>query len=305
MLTRFLIDERGTFDACIASHVIEHTPDLISFLNSMEVLLKENGVVALAVPDKRYCFDYFRPLTTTGQVLHAHMEARSRHAPPLAFDFAAYMCREWWQHSLGAASLEGAALLHSLDMARGLSQQVQDSEDYVDVHAWCFVPASFELILFELAMLGETDLRVERTTPAEGCEFLCWLRRGGKAVVAAMSEAEKADVRLALLKRTMLETRAQVDWLLAGEPDLANVSQPAALSETDLAFRPVATAPPPQPMKPADKIDSKSSAATTDPARATARFVDWMPAVMNAARISMGIGVLMSPDCRAQVSTAI
>ena len=215
------IDERGTFDACIASHVIEHTPDLISFLNSMEVLLNENGVVALAVPDKRYCFDYFRPLTTTGQVLHAHMEARSRHAPPLAFDFAAYTIENGGSIAWGQHPTKGLRFLHSLETARGLSRQVRDSEDYVDLHAWCFVPASFELILLELAMLGETDLRVERTTPAQGCEFLCWLRRGGKAVVAAMSEAEKADIRLALLKRIMLETRAQVDWLLAGEPGLA------------------------------------------------------------------------------------
>ncbi|MBV8739531.1 MAG: glycosyltransferase, partial [Alphaproteobacteria bacterium] len=282
------VDERGTFDACIASHVIEHTPDLISFLNSIEVLLKEDGVVALAVPDKRYCFDYFRPLTTTGQVLYAHMEARSRHSPQLTFDFAAYRVENGGSVAWGQHPSKELRFLHSLDMARGLSQQVQDSEDYVDVHAWCFVPASFELILFELAMLGETDLRVERTTPAQGCEFLCWLRRGGKAVVAAMSEAEKADVRLALLKRIMLETRAQVDWLLAGEPDLANLSRPAALSETGPALSPVAPALSPQPTEPADKIDSNSIVAPTDPMRTIARFVDWMPAVENAARIFDG-----------------
>jgi hypothetical protein len=57
----------GTFDAFVASHVIEHTPDLIAFLNSAAVLLKVDGVVALAIPDKRYCFDYFQPLTTTGR----------------------------------------------------------------------------------------------------------------------------------------------------------------------------------------------------------------------------------------------
>ena len=113
-------------------------------------------------------------------------------------------------------------------------------------------------------MLGETDLRVERTTPAQGCEFLCWLRRGGKTVVSAMSEAEKADMRLALLKRIMLETRTQADWLLAGEPGLAKVSQPAPLSETDL-MRPVATAPSLQATEVADETESKSSAATTDP----------------------------------------
>ena len=61
-------DLHGTFDAFIASHVIEHTTDLVGFLDAAATLLTPSGVVVLAVPDKRYCFDYFRPLTTTGQV---------------------------------------------------------------------------------------------------------------------------------------------------------------------------------------------------------------------------------------------
>src|SRR5262245_58047344 len=43
----------GTFDALIASHVIEHAPDLLAFLGSIARLLKPQGVVALAIPDKR------------------------------------------------------------------------------------------------------------------------------------------------------------------------------------------------------------------------------------------------------------
>ena len=233
--------ERGTFDACIASHVIEHTPDLVSFLNSLEVLLKGDGIVALAIPDKRYCFDYFRPLTTTGQVVAAHMEERSQHGAALAFDYAAYSAESGGSIIWGQHPARRLRLVNSLETAQGLAHSVHDSEDYVDLHAWCFVPASFELILLELAMLGKTDLRVERITPADGCEFLCWLRRGGKAVVATLSEAEKADARLALLKRIMLEERAQVEWLLAGEPGLT-IALPALPAQlTDMAFRPAPT----------------------------------------------------------------
>ena len=45
----------GSFDALVASHVIEHTPDLIDFLDSATTLVKYDGVVVLAIPDKRYC----------------------------------------------------------------------------------------------------------------------------------------------------------------------------------------------------------------------------------------------------------
>jgi len=76
----------GTFDAFIASHVIEHTTDLIGFLDTAETLLCPSGIVILAIPDKRYCFDYFRPLTTTGEVLCASASRRSRHTRRIIFD---------------------------------------------------------------------------------------------------------------------------------------------------------------------------------------------------------------------------
>ena len=52
------IDER--FDLVLASHVLEHTTSLIDFLNECTPLLADNGVLALVVPDHRYCFDRFR-----------------------------------------------------------------------------------------------------------------------------------------------------------------------------------------------------------------------------------------------------
>ena len=84
------------------------------------------------------------------------------------------------------------------------------------MHAWQFIPASFELLLLELARLGETDWLVDRITPAMGCEFYVWLRRGGQAVAAALTAAEIDGRRLAFLKRTLLQTREQIDFLLAG-----------------------------------------------------------------------------------------
>lgn len=55
------------FDYCVASHVIEHIPDLITWLNEISSVLKVGGVACFAVPDKRYTFDYLRPLTTTAE----------------------------------------------------------------------------------------------------------------------------------------------------------------------------------------------------------------------------------------------
>lgn len=38
-------------------------------------------MLSLAVPDKRYCFDRFRPLTGLSQLVDAHLEPRAHHNP--------------------------------------------------------------------------------------------------------------------------------------------------------------------------------------------------------------------------------
>ena len=54
----------GTFDYIVSAHLIEHVPDLIGHINDCCEILNPDGVYSLAVPDKRFSFDYYRPLTT-------------------------------------------------------------------------------------------------------------------------------------------------------------------------------------------------------------------------------------------------
>lgn len=57
------------FDYIIANHVIEHAPDLIGFLMSLYSMLRDDGVLFLAIPDKKFTFDRFRPNTTLAHVI--------------------------------------------------------------------------------------------------------------------------------------------------------------------------------------------------------------------------------------------
>jgi hypothetical protein len=214
-------DQWGTFDAFIASHVIEHTPDFIDFLQSAEALCNKDGLVALAIPDKRYCFDFFQPITTTGQVLAAHAQHRSRHSARLGFDYFAYTVAAGENIGWGQHPLNSLRFVHHLAEARDIFQTIENRPDYVDIHAWRFTPSSFELLLLELAWLGILDWRAERITPSAGSEFYAWLRFGGKAEAAALSPTELAERRMGLLKQSLIEMRAQIEYLLAGEPELA------------------------------------------------------------------------------------
>ncbi|WP_146101520.1 class I SAM-dependent methyltransferase [Rhodopila globiformis] len=230
------LEQHGSFDAFLASHVIEHTPDLVAFLDAAATLLKPDGVVILAIPDKRYCFDYFQPLTTTGQLLEAHTSHRSRHTARLAFDHFAYAVANGGTIAWGQHPSQGIHLVHGLQDANHLFRTWESNSDYTDIHAWRFVPSSFELLMLELARLGETDWRVERIMPTRGCEFFAWLCRGAVAHAAALSPQEVDAQRIALLKRSLLETQAQIEWLLAGEPELAT-QQPTAMQRVATSWR--------------------------------------------------------------------
>jgi SAM-dependent methyltransferase len=67
-----LVGAEGPFDYVIASHVIEHVPDLVGWLNEVRAILRPQGILSLAIPDKRYCFDHYRPPTTVADALEAY-----------------------------------------------------------------------------------------------------------------------------------------------------------------------------------------------------------------------------------------
>ena len=89
-----IIGRPERYDFIFASHVIEHVTDIVRFLQDCETLLKPAGRLVLAVPDKRYCFDVLRPLTTVGQALQAYVEKRQRHPAGVLYDHFAYFCEK-------------------------------------------------------------------------------------------------------------------------------------------------------------------------------------------------------------------
>ena len=171
----------GTFDAIVACHVLEHIPDPISFFESLRILLTENGIVSLVLPDKRYTFDFLRPLTITSDLIVAHEEKRDRHSR------AAILSER-----LNAITSDGEHVwatwlpLRRVDYANVFDLAVaprpeQASGDYVDCHGSTFTPSSFDLIALELGALNLLDFRVEFRFRPWGCEFYRTLRVGAAA----------------------------------------------------------------------------------------------------------------------------
>lgn len=188
------IGQPGRYRYIVASHVIEHTPNLLGFLQDCERLLDPEGVLVLFVPDKRSSFDVLRPLTSTGDVLQAHLEGRTRHTAGRVFDEMAYNVLRGGALSWHANNRDPLAFFGQLNNAKALFEHVQRSSEYIDIHAWQFTPSSFRLITNDLFETGCLAVR-EHAFETEGLsgEFAVALaRQGGGPGVGRLELAERA-----------------------------------------------------------------------------------------------------------------
>ena len=62
-----------TFDYIIANHVLEHVPNTIGWLVTVSAMLNPAGVLFMALPDKKYTFDKFRPDTPFSHILTEYL----------------------------------------------------------------------------------------------------------------------------------------------------------------------------------------------------------------------------------------
>jgi SAM-dependent methyltransferase len=165
-----LVGAEQRYDWIIASHVIEHLPDLVSFFNGCERILRPGGVLSLIIPDKRYAFDYFRPVSTTGELLDAFEQRRTLPSAGSVFDHHAYAAKRGENIAWSADDPGELSLVHTFAEARQEWKQAHDG-DYTDVHIWRFTPVSFRLIVDDLFALGVTNLRICKVFDTVGCEF--------------------------------------------------------------------------------------------------------------------------------------
>jgi len=174
-----IIGKTNAYDYVVASHVIEHTPDMLGFLKECSSLLKQDGVLVLAVPDKRRCFDVFRPLSTTGSVLQAHVEKRKVHPPSVAFDHVAYFTELDGAGGWPEGKKGNLTMPHMLNFAAKVFDRSSNSNVYYDFHAWNFCPSSFRQIIQDLNSLNMLDLKEKAFQLTPGIEFFVTMSQSG------------------------------------------------------------------------------------------------------------------------------
>jgi SAM-dependent methyltransferase len=150
------IGTENKLDYVVASHVVEHVPDLISWLQEIHAVLKPEGSLRLAVPDKRYTFDYDRDPSKLCDALDAYIRKARAPLPRMILDFFLAARRvdlkEAWKGPLDVSKLER----HQTDEnALKMARLALETGSYHDVHCWVFTPVSFARLMVKL---GELEL---------------------------------------------------------------------------------------------------------------------------------------------------
>jgi hypothetical protein len=220
---RDLVGGPDRYDWIIASHVVEHLPDPLGFLHGCREVLRPEGVVSLIIPDKRYCFDHFRPHTTTGEILDAFEQRRSRPTAGSVFDFWVNCVTLEGRGSWSVNTVDGVfRSVFSFEEARNSWERAK--QGYEDAHIWCFSPASFRLILQDLRSLGLMGFDTIHEYETTGNEFFVTLGRG--------SADRRAVARLTLLDE--IESELGHTTAVEATADPPNGSLPAiALSPNE------------------------------------------------------------------------
>jgi SAM-dependent methyltransferase len=145
-------------DYVVASHVIEHAPDLITWLAEIRAILRPDGTLRLAIPDRRYSFDYLRPESRIHDVLDAYLRRARIPLPRMIVEHHGLLrhvnVSSAWDGTLDPTTLEPySTTRYGLELAR----DALENGTYHDVHCWIFTPLSFAEMCVQLTELDLLD----------------------------------------------------------------------------------------------------------------------------------------------------
>jgi SAM-dependent methyltransferase len=167
------------FDYAVASHVFEHLPNPVGWLRDVAALLAPSGVIALAVPDRRYTFDFFRRETTAAQLVAWDLEGLRKPSLTQLADHYFHVRRVETAAAWVAPPTGEAVPRHHDDdqVARILGRAVGGK--HVDCHCSVWTSDHFARVMPEVIRLRDLPLRIRwLDDPVPGTnEFLVHLER--------------------------------------------------------------------------------------------------------------------------------
>ena len=174
----------GMFRYIVSSHNFEHLPNPIRFLQGCSVALAPGGVLSMAVPDGRACFDHFRMPTRLSDWLSAFHRKLDQPSPETIFDFQAnvamYSGRGSLQTGCDITFDDPSGFQARNDLKSAYADYLERSrapQDYFDTHCTITFGTALENMLWDLRFLGLIELEVLEVTGTLGLEFFVHLRK--------------------------------------------------------------------------------------------------------------------------------
>ncbi len=209
-----VVADAAPFDFVMASHLIEHIPDPVSWMRDIAQLLRPDGILSLIVPDKRYTFDIHRRTTDVSEIVDAYLRGLRRPSFKQVYDFISHeMVGRFEPDAIwaGTADLTDMVRPDGLNRdfaAMAVCEEMQQSDEFVDVHCNVFTPDSFLELYEKLVRLDLVDFEIAHFVPTEVNDMQFWvsLRR----LDPSLDREAKVDRQLAsvvpLLPKTPITT---------------------------------------------------------------------------------------------------
>jgi SAM-dependent methyltransferase len=166
------------FDGCFSSHNIEHVPCLITFLNNISSILKDNSYFFLCIPDYRYCFDHFRNPSHIFEVLDSFYNKQNKPSAISHLESNYLTChnnseKHWDTLNNSIRNIfvsinekneflknQTNKIINEIESIKNIYTKCKN--EYIDSHCWKFTPFVFYNIIYILYETKYIDLRVER-----------------------------------------------------------------------------------------------------------------------------------------------
>jgi SAM-dependent methyltransferase len=144
---------QGEYDYIVASHVFEHLPDPIGWLQQCGEALRPQGTLCLALPDKRYTWDILRPVTRLAEWVEGYCLGQTlptvRHVFDATSTTALMPSGTPWQRPPTPAELQPE---RGLPEAYELARKAEHT--HIDVHCSVFTPEAWLRLLSATCRLG-------------------------------------------------------------------------------------------------------------------------------------------------------
>ncbi len=197
---------QSKFNWVLTSHVLEHIPNFVGHLNEVSSVLDVGGRYVAYIPDRNLCFDVQKPLSSLGDVLEAHVEARTSARFAALVDELRYAVRPegvtvgGWGPEEGDRKRVAKYPEWRLQIKKMMRTGAAATKNWFG-HSWRFDPISFAEIVESISELEIIDMELTKIIPTYNMDFLVVFEKVETIDLESVEEIRRSTSESYMCKR--------------------------------------------------------------------------------------------------------